>query len=760
MPPPLAAGGPRVLLRRLREIMAEQTSAQSRLDKLVSVIAANMVAEVCSIYLRRAGDELELFATEGLNRNAVHNTTLKPGEGLVGLVVQNATPLNLTDAPSHPNFSYRKETGEDPYRSFLGVPILRGNRVFGVLTVQNRTERRYDEEEEEALLTVAMVLAEVVAQGALFDLSELDDVGLSPTRSVTFQGDPLTEGLTIGQVYLHEPRVRVERMIADNPAAELERLEEALLGLQASVDAMLESSELAGEPREVIKAYRLFAHDHGWRQRLCDAVGSGLTAEAAVERVQDETRTRFNRTNDPYLRERLHDFDDLARRLVRHLSSPNGEFETRTSLVNPVVVARAMGPAELLDYSRGRIAGLVVEEATESSHIAIVARSLGLPLVGVVEGISDAARAGDPIVVDADTGEVHLRPAPSMLQAFEAKQALHAQREARFAAIRDEPAITRDGVRVMLNMNAGLLVDLPHLAESGADGIGLFRTELQFMISSTMPRLKEQTDFYRQVFDAAGEKPVVFRTLDLGGDKIPSYGRRRREANPALGWRAIRITLDRPALLRYQVRALIAAAAGRHLRLLLPMVTEIAEFEKAKVQIAREFARAEKWGVRTPERVDIGVMIEVPSLLFELRQVMKAVDFVSIGSNDLLQFMFAADRTNPAVAHRYDSLSPAVINLVRSITQAGRAAGRSDDISFCGEMAGRPLEAMMLVGLGINSLSMQAAAIGPVKMMIRSLDTRLLQPLLAKLGDITASSTRDALNAFADEHKIPVGRAL
>ena len=760
MPPQLAAGGPRVLLRRLREIMAERQSAQARLDKLVSVIAANMVAEVCSIYLRRAGDALELFATEGLNREAVHNTRLKAGEGLVGLVAQSAAPLNLSNAPDHPSFSYRPETGEDPFRSFLAVPIVRGERVFGVLTVQNRTQRHYDEEEEEALATIAMVLAEVVAQGTLVDLAQIDEAELSPTRPAVFRGEGLADGLAIGVVFLHQPRVKVERMIADDPNAELQRLESALEQMRVAVDAMLESSELdlAGETRDVIEAYRLFAHDQGWRQRLSDAVRSGLTAEAAVERVQDETRARINRTNDPYLRERLHDFDDLARRLMRHLARSEGG-ETEVLPNKAVVVARTMGPAELLDYGRNRILALVVEEASQTSHIAIVARSLGIPLVGGMEGAADAARAGDKIVVDSETGEVHLRPPGEVITAYQAKQGLLTQRVAQFAAIRDEPAITRDGRRISLNMNAGLLLDLPHLPQSGADGIGLFRTELQYLIGSNMPRLKDQIAFYGQVLDAAGGKPVVFRTLDLGGDKIPSYGRAVREENPALGWRALRIALDRPALLRYQVRALVTAANGRSLHLLLPMVSEVAEFESARAQINREIERAKRVGLTMPESIRLGAMVEVPSLLFVLRQILQATDFISIGSNDLLQFVFAADRTNPAVARRYDTLSPAVLNLVKRIVGEGRAAGRLSDISICGEIAGRPLEAMMLVAMGITSLSMQASMIGPVKMMIRNLDTRLLSPIVETLCGMAGASVRNELMVFAGTHGVPIGRS-
>jgi phosphotransferase system enzyme I (PtsP) len=750
--PTVVAGGPRVLLRRLREIMAEPASAQARLDKLVMVIAANMVAEVCSIYLRRAGNVYELFATEGLNRAAVHKTRMRRSEGLVGLVAESAEPINLSDAPSHPHFSYRPETGEDPYRSFLGVPVVRGGQVYGVLTVQNRAARMYDEEEVEALQTVAMVLAEVVAQGGLFDTAELDEPELRADRPRAFRGEPLSEGIAIGRVVLHEPRVRVERLIADDPQAELTRLDTALDRLRASVDQMLASSELdlTGESREVIEAYRLFAQDQGWRQRLRDAVRTGLTAEAAVERVQDELRIRIARTGDTMLRERLHDFEDLARRLQRFL---DGEAPPDRALSkDSVIVGRAMGPAELLDYGRDRLIGLVLEEVAPTSHVAIVARAMGIPLVGNLEGISDNARAGDLIVVDGETGEAHLRAPPEIVRVFNTRRSLRDQRAAEMARVRDLPAVTRDGVQIRLMMNAGLLLDLPHLKESGADGIGLFRTELQFMIGETMPRLSDQVAFYKQVIDAAGDKPVVFRTLDLGGDKILPYGRWEREENPALGWRALRIALDRPALLRYQVRALLMAAAGKTLRILLPMVSDVAEFNAARALVDRELERARLLSQPQPRRTLVGSMLEVPALMFMLPQMLRSADFVSIGSNDLLQFVFAMDRTNPRVARRYDALNPAALTLIRQIVRSAAEAG--GEVSLCGEIAGRPLEAMALVGLGLRILSMQPANIGPVKMMIRSIDTREVAEFVDRLCSRTDHSLRTRLAAFAAERGV------
>ena len=746
-----SAGGPRLLLRRLREIMAEQTSAQTRLDKLVSVIAANMVAEVCSIYLRRAGKVLELFATEGLAPAAVHKTRLKEGEGLVGLVSETAEAVNLSDAPSDPHFSYRPETGEDPYKTFLGVPIVRGGQVFGVLTVQNKAERLYAEEEVEALQTVAMVLAEVVAQGGFFNIAELDEPELRIDRPRKFTGEGLSEGVAVGPVMLHEPRVKVERMIADNPAEELVRLEAAIGALRDSVDGMLSSSELdlTGEGREVIEAYRLFAYDQGWRQRMRDAVRTGLTAEAAVERVQDETRLRVQRLGDPILRERAHDLDDLARRLLRHLTGDGGE---RNLPQGAVLVARAMGPAELLDYGRDTLVALVLEEAASTSHVAIVARSMGLPMVASLEGIADTTRPGNQIVVDGESGEVHLRPAAEIIKAFEEKRALRVQAAARFAAVRDLPAVTRDGVPIKLMMNAGLEFDMPQLDKSGAVGIGLFRTELQFMIGETMPRLADQTGFYKKIIEAAGDKPVVFRTLDLGGDKVLPYARWEREENPALGWRAIRIALDRPALLRYQVRALIKASVGKTLRILLPMVSDVDEFNRGRALIDRELERARLLGQERPTQVLVGAMLEVPALAFMLPQLMRSADFVSIGSNDLLSLAFAVDRTNPRVSKRYDNLNPASLTLIRLIVQS--AAENLGELSLCGEMAGRPLDAMALLGLGLRTLSMSPGNIGPIKMMIRSLHLGEVSAFVDRLCSRTDHSLRTRLSAFAAERGI------
>ena len=552
--------GPRVLLRRLREVMAEPETAQAKLDKIVMIIAANMVAEVCSIYVMRPGNVLELYASEGLKAEAVHKSKLKTGEGLVGLIGEQAIGLNLSDAQTHPAFKYLPETGEEIYQSFLGVPVMRGGAVIGVLVVQNRTKRNYSEEEEEALQTTAMVLAEVIASGDLQEVARETAIDVAHMRSHNLRFDTLAEGIALGQVVLHEPRVEIENLIAESIPKELKRLEGAIEQFVAQVDELLDGSDAmrATDYSDVLETIRMFAHDKGWVNRLRDAVQTGLTAEAAVERVQNDNRARMMRMQDQYLRERMHDLDDLSNRLLRILTGAVATASRTDLPANAIVVARNMGPAELLDYDRGKIRGVILEEGGKTSHVAIVARALGIPGIGLAEGLIDLIDPGDDIIVDGGTGEVFVRPSQELQRAYSEKVRFYARKQAQFAALRDLPAVTKDGFEVELNINAGLIVDLPHLHDSGAVGVGLYRTELQFMMAQRFPRLSSQMRHYAQILDHAKGKPVVFRTLDIGADKTLPYLRQPREETPALGWRSIRMALDRPALLRLQLRAMLS----------------------------------------------------------------------------------------------------------------------------------------------------------------------------------------------------------
>jgi phosphotransferase system enzyme I (PtsP) len=746
-----ALGGPRVLLRRLREVVAEPGSAQERLDKIVVLIAANMVAEVCSVYVLRVDGSLELYATEGLNRQAVHNTVLRADEGLVGLVASEASPINLSDAQAHPAFSYRPETGEEIYHSFLGVPILRAGNTLGVLVVQNRARRTYSEEEVEALQTTAMVLGEMVASGELLSYG-LPGAEPAIRRPVHVTGAALTDGIALGHVVLHEPRVVITNFIADDVQKELRRLRSAVQTLRSELDLMLESGEVAesGEHREVLEAYRMFAHDRGWVHKLEEAVLTGLTAEAAVERVQSDTRARMLRQTDPYLRERLHDFDDLAHRLQRQLLGYDHAPARDKLPEHAIIVARAMGPAALLDYDRNRLRGLVLEEGGPNSHVSIIARALGIAAVGEVQNATGLVDTGDGIIVDGATGDVHMRPTADMEGAYVERVRLRARRQLQYLNLRDKPSVTKDGQAITLMINAGLMVDLPHLAETGAAGVGLFRTELQFMVASQFPRTSEQLSLYRSVLDAARGKPVIFRTLDIGGDKVLPYMRNFEEENPALGWRAIRLGLDRPGLLRSQVRAMLRAASGRELRIMFPLVATVQEFDEAKSLVERELTHLRRHGHKLPERVEIGTMIEVPSLLYQLDELLERTDFVSVGSNDLIQFLYAADRSNPRVANRFDPLSIPVLRALKLIADKAHAHGKP--VTVCGELASKPLGALALIGIGYRALSVLPSAVGPVKAMLLDLDAakveRMLVPLIKRPHG--AASVHSKLTAFAE----------
>jgi len=728
--------------------MAEPGDGQSRLDKIVRQISGLMVAEVCSIYLKRQDGSLELFATEGLKKEAVHNTRMKRGEGLVGRCAEIAVPINEPDAQLHPAFSYRPETGEEIYHSMLAVPILRGGVVLGVLAVQNRTRREYSDEDVEVLLTTAMVVAEHIVSGAVAGVNAAAEI--SRSLAGVAHGEPISEGIALGHVVLHEPRVVVTKLLAEDVATELKRLESAVHRLRASLDEMLSAEALAqaGDHRDVLEAYRMFANDRGWMRRMEAAVREGLTAEAAVERVQNATRTRMLRQNDPYWRERLRDLDDLSDRLLRILAGRTTAAREGLELpADTILVARTMGPAELLDYDREKLRGLVIEEGSGQSHVAIVARALGLAAVGQARGIVELVSTGDPIIVDAERGDIHVRPSTDIVTAYSDKVRFRARRQRRYQALRELPTVTKDGARIHLHINAGLLVDLPHLHESGAEGIGLFRTELQFMISSTFPRRDKQTETYRQILDGASGKPVVFRSLDIGGDKILPYIRHPKEENPALGWRAVRISLDRPGLFRTQIQALIRAAGGRELSIMVPMVSTVSEIEAVKALIAREVDHLAKRGVPRPERLRLGAMVEVPSLLFELDALMPQVDFVSVGSNDLMQFLFAADRSNAQVGHRYDPLSVSALRALKQVVRAGARHGVP--VTLCGEMAGRTLDAMALIGLGYRTISMAPASIGPVKSMILSLDAAKVASVVDELLETKSGSIRSYLQDFA-----------
>jgi phosphotransferase system enzyme I (PtsP) len=752
----LGWAGSRRLLRVLRDIMKGGGTAQERLDQIVRLIAQDMVAEVCSVYVMRAGEVLELFATQGLKPEAVHTTRLRNGEGLVGNIALNARPLRLADAQNHPDFAYRPETGEDPFQSLMGVPILRDGRVLGVLVIQNATQRNYAEEELETLETVAMVLAELVASGELVSAeeSQSDTAALLPVRLPAIV---LNDGLGLGRIVLHERGIVIRQTVAEEPDAEHERLRAAVAEMHSALDELMRQASLAtsgGEHEEVLASYRMFAEDRGWLNRIREAVNGGLTAEAAVQKVQNDTRARMAEVRDPYIRERLSDLDDLANRLLHHLTGGDGGSASDNLPEDIVLLARTLGPAELLDYDRERLRAVVLEEGSPTAHVAVVARALDIPVLGRCRGALAEARAGDEALVDGDTGQFLLRPAESVRDSFAESMAARARRSALYAETRDLPPVTRDGTRVNLFMNAGLLVDLPQLEESGADGIGLYRTEVPFMVRREFPDVAAQTRLYARVLEQTGDKPVVFRTLDVGGDKALPYWRGHEEENPAMGWRALRIGLDRPVILRQQLRALLRAAQGRELRIMFPMVTEVAELERARALVDLERDRAEAQGQNLPSAIRVGAMMEVPALLWQLPQLFRTADFVAVGSNDLFQYVFASDRGNPRLARRYDPLSPPGLRLLLRLSQEADKAGV--DLSVCGEMAGQPVDALALIGCGLRNLSMAPRAVPAIRATVRSLDLPPLARLMRELAEANDHSVRERLRGYAMDRGIAI----
>lgn len=734
------AGGIAGLLRSMHDAVAAAVTAQERLDRLTHVIARHVDSDVCSIYLRLPSDELELYSTEGLNREAVHQTRLKWGEGLVGVVAETQRPLITSDAPLHPNFAYRPETGEDPLHSFLGVPLIRSGKSLGVLVLQNQESRRYTDEELGAAQAVATLLAEIAASGELFDPRTTEEVGAMLHRPERLAGVGVVPGVAFGRAAFHEPPTPKHKVFAKDVAGEAARLEEGLGKLQASVDAMLANSALEDAPREVLETYRLFAYDRGWKERMRAAVMSGLTAEAAVEQVQAENRARMAQVKDPYLRERMHDLDDLSNRLLRQLT---GEPASPPDMPDEaILIARILGPAELLEYDRAKLKGLIVNEASTTSHVAIVARALGIPLVAGFDNAILLAEHGDTLIIDGEAGEVHIRPNPDVIASYREKQALQSEQQASYAAERDLLSVTRDGVSIDLLMNVGIPLDMAHLESTGAAGVGLFRTELQFLIGAQLPRASVQEKLYCEILDMAGGKPVVFRTADLGGDKAAAYMKRRDESNPAMGWRGMRMAVDRPGLFRPQIRALLAAAAGRELDILFPMITLVSEIDAARALLDREVAFRAKRNRPLPTEIRLGAMIETPAAAWRASEVAARVDFLSIGGNDLAQFYFAADRDSEMTHGRFDPLEPGFLSFVAMIASKARMAGKP--LTFCGEQASDLLMAAALIGVGITRFSSAASSIGPFRRLVRSVDAAEVSKwLMARFDSPQTSLRRD-----------------
>jgi len=733
----------RRLLTRLRAMMA---TGAARLPDVVALVAGELVAEVCSAYGMRGGEILELRATHGLNETAIGRTRLRVGEGIVGLVAATGQVLNLADAQNHPSFVYRPETGEEPYASMLAVPVRRGGRTLGVLTVQNRATRRYTDDEVEVLETVALLLTDTLAIVA----DEAPEKGFFGTVPRQFDAAVLSPGIVLGVAVLHATSRSPRRLLADDPGPELVRLEAALSTMRRELDALIEDRLPDGDaPRDVMDATRRVAADPGWLRRITEAVRGGLSAEAAVHQVASDVRGRMRKIVDPYLRERLADLEDLAERLLVAL---DGGEDAAAPATGAILIARRLGPAQLLTWHARGIAGVAIEEGSAGGHAAILARALGLPAVGGARGAVEAVTEGDEVVLDGEEGGLILRPEAAIRSAYERAANARAARAIGWLKLRDTPSVTADGTPFRLMMNVGLPQELPQLDSTGAAGIGLFRTEIVMMARGAIPDVAEQAAIYRRILDVAGDRPVLFRTLDLGSDKLLPDHAAAREENPAMGWRSLRVGLDRPAVLRRQLRALLLAAGGRKLSVMFPMVATLAEFRQAKSLLLAEAGRVGQ----APGTLSIGTMLEVPALLWQLPELCRESDFISIGSNDLVQFVFAADRGTPTLAERYDLLSPPMLALLEEVSQAAAVTGVP--LSLCGEAASRPLDAAVLLALGICNLSMSGSSVLAVKEVLSTLDLTAFRPFLDALRKSSPGypSLREPINAWARDHGVAV----
>ena len=748
----------REILTRLHNVMASRANAQAKLNQVVQIIGETLNSEVCSIYLLRDG-VLELFATRGLQQEAVHVTKLALGEGLVGTIAENTQTLNLDEATSHPEFAYKPETGEELYHGFAGVPIVRAQSAVGVLSVQHAAPRRYDDVEIEALQTVAMVLAELIAGAGLIDDSAAGAGEVRDTAPARMSGLKLVDGMGAGHAVFHQPRVLVEHTVAEDTEAERHRVYSAFDKMRDQIDRMMSQADFgtAGEHHDILATYKMFAYDEGWRTRINAAIDSGLTAEAAIERVQQRTRMRMREIDDPLLADRMHDLEDLSNRLLRIVSGQLGTAAQLGLRQDSILIARNLGPAELLEYDRRRLKGVILQEGSLTAHVVIVARAMGVPVLGRVRDVRRLVREGDLVLLDAGQGSAIARPAPAMEEAFDTALTLTQQRRAEFAAMRDLPPVTLDGTRVTVMVNAGLREDVAALDTTGADGIGLFRTEFEFLISAQFPKRERQQRVYKDIIEAAGDKPVIFRTVDVGGDKALPYMNsddEMDEENPAMGWRAIRLALDRNALMKAQAEALVGAAAGRVLHVMFPMVSEPWEYDEARALFEDRRAAVAARGKGVPLSIRYGAMLEVPALAESLDLLLPRLDFLSVGTNDLTQFLFAADRAHPKLAERYDWLSPSILRFLARV--ARECAAARVPISICGEMGGRPLEAMALLGLGIERLSITPAAVGPIKAMVRSLDLSVLRAAMTDWLAAPPTNMRTTLGEWASAQGVRI----
>ena len=724
------------MLDMLRAIVLEVNAAESfktALEVIVARVRRAMGTQVCTVYMRDPATGRYVFeATEGLNRNMVGELSLAPGEGLVGMVAQREEPINMEDASSHPAFHPLPEIGEEAFSAFLGVPIIHQREVLGVLVVQQKNRRRFDESEESFLITISAQLAGVIAHarvtGSVQSAHEKADI----TR---IQGIPGAPGIAIGRVVVVSPEAdlyAVPQRKAKNRRSELRAFKRALLAVRKDIKKVSSQlgDQLNPEDHALFDAYLGILDDATIGGEVASRIKAGEWAQGALSQVMIEHIQHFERMDHSYLRERAVDVRDLGTRVLAYLQAADKgarKYPPATILVGEELTASALG-----EISRDNLNGIISVRGSGNSHVAILARAMGVPTVMGAVDLPYTKLQDREVIIDGYNGEVHLNPDPGFRQRFEEMLAEEDALTADLEALRDKPCETLDGKRVPLWVNTGLMADVVRSLDQGAEGVGLYRTEVPFLLRERFPSEKEQRKIYRTQLEAFAPKPVTMRTLDIGGDKALPYFPIEEE-NPFLGWRGIRVTLDHPEIFLVQTRAMLKASEGlNNLRIMLPMISNTGELDEALNFIHQAHRELKEEGAEV-ELPPIGVMVEVPAAVYQAKALARRADFLSVGSNDLTQYLLAVDRNNARVADIYHSYHPAVLQALSQVAEAGREAGKP--VSICGELAGDPSAAALLLAMGYDVLSMSTTNLGKVKRVLRSLTSaeadELLQSVMA-----------------------------
>lgn len=738
----------------LQQIIDNTEPSQDKLQHIMQTLCEQFSAEAAACFVLLDNTHLELISAHGCYENNINHVRMRLGEGLIGSVAQNRRALNLADDKIHPSYLEIAKLKND-FHGFAAIPLIQNNRTIGVLVLQRTAAKEYNSDEFELIETSALILSSILSSEEFTNYREHLATQQRGHLDSRIKGLSLSKGYGIGQAIIHRRRQTANKIFAEDKEAELAKLEAAYTKMNQDLDDKFNTTKLGiGEHVDILETYRMLAKDKGWYKKITTNVSGGLTAETAVERAYEDMWNRLSATNDQYLKERLHDLRDISDRLLNYLSNdPEGDKIT-SEADDIIVVAQTMGPADLMDYDHTKIRGLIIEDGTPTMHVAIVAKALGIPVIAKVSGVFDSLKNGQLIALDGNEGYIYINPDKLTLARIQAKIAEKAKLAAKLAELKNLPTESLDKQKVGLYINVGLSFDLDYLDSTGCDGVGLYRTEIPFMASEVMPDVEQQIAYYKDLYDKAGDRRVTFRSLDVGSDKLLPYWGNMGEENPAIGWRSIRITLDRRAILRQQLRAFLRAAEGKVLNVMFPMISDLSEFEDAKETLLIEIEKEKKKGHAGPSKVNIGLMIEVPALLFQLDDILPKTDFISIGTNDLAQFMFACDRGNPRLSERYDVLSAPFLRLMQDIIQ--KAQKHHVYCSVCGEMAGNPLEAMVLLGLGYRHLSVSGSSYGRVKSMIRSINIHDVSDYVQNLLKLSQKTLRPQLMAYAYDHGIEI----